>query len=70
MKQEEKIKLVPVHRKCLLSLAEAVAFSGLGTHSLVKLAERKDLNLVVRSGRKRLYKRRKLEEYIENIDCI
>ena len=51
MKQEEKIKLVPVYRKCLLSLEEAVAFSGLGTHSLLMLADRQDLNLVVWSGR-------------------
>lgn len=70
MKQEEKIKLVPVYRRCLLSLEEAVAFSGLGTHSLLMLADRQDLNLVVWSGRKRLYKRKKLEEYIEGIDCI
>lgn len=70
MKPEEKLKLVPIYRKCLLSLDEAAAFSGLGRHSLVKLADRQDLHLVVWSGRKRLFKRKKLEEYIERIDYI
>jgi len=70
MKSDEKIKLVPIYKKCLLSLDEAVAFSGLGRHSLLMLADREDLNLVVWSGKKRLYKRRKLEEYIEGIDYI
>ena len=70
MKADEKIKLVPIYKKCLLSLDEAVAFSGLGRHSLLMLADREELNLVVWSGKKRLYKRRKLEEYIEGIDYI
>lgn len=70
MKLDEKLKLVPIHRKCLLSLDEAVAFSGLGRHSLIMLADRHDLNLVVWSGRKRLFKRRKLDEHLEQITFI
>lgn len=65
MKYEEKIELVPISQKCLLSLDEAVAFSGLGRHTLLELADNQDLNLVVWSGRKRLYKRKRLEEYID-----
>ena len=65
MKYEEKLELVPISQKCLLSLDEAVAFSGLGRHTLLDLADNQDLNLVVWSGRKRLYKRKRLEEYID-----
>lgn len=65
MKYEEKNELVPISQKCLLSLDEAVAFSGLGRHTLLELADNQDLNLVVWSGRKRLYKRKRLEEYID-----
>ena len=65
MKYEEKLELVPISQKCLLSLDEAVAFSGLGRHTLLDLADNQDLNLVAWSGRKRLYKRKRLEEYID-----
>ena len=66
MKDEDKICLVPIDKKCLLSIDEAVAYTGLGRHTLKELADRDELNLVVWTGRKRLYKRRKLEEYIDN----
>lgn len=66
MKYEEKIELVPIYQKCLLSVDEAVAYTGLGRHVLIELAEDQTLNLVVWSGRKRLYKRKRLEEFIEN----
>lgn len=70
MKPEEKLQLVPIPQKCLLTLDEAVAFSGLGRHTLIELSERQDLNIVVWSGRKRLYKRKRLEEYIDNADSV
>jgi len=66
MKYEDKLDLVPISQKCLLSLDEAVAYTGLGRHTLANLAEDDDLGLVIWSGRKRLYKRKKLEEYIDN----
>ncbi len=66
MKYEEKIELVPVGQKCLLTVDEAVAYTGLGRHTLLSLAEKEGLNLVIWSGRKRLYKRKRLEEYIDN----
>jgi len=70
MKYEEKLELVPISQKCLLSLDEAVAFSGLGRHTLLDLADNQDLNLVVWSGRKRLYKRKRLEEYIDGVYSV
>lgn len=66
MTPEEKLKMVPLNQKCLLSLDEAVAYTGLGRHTLIELADRDDLGLVVWTGRKRLYKRKRMEEYIDN----
>lgn len=66
MKYEEKIELVPIYQKCLLSVDEAVAYTGLGRHALIELSKDQTLSLVIWSGRKRLYKRKRLEEFIEN----
>ena len=70
MTPEEKLKMVPLNQKCLLSLDEAVAYTGLGRHTLIELAERDDLGLVVWTGRKRLYKRKRMEEYIDNLYSV
>lgn len=66
MKYKEKLDLVPIPQKCLLSLEEAIAYTGLGRHTLLELSEKDELNLVIWTGRKRLFKRKKLEEYIDN----
>lgn len=70
MTPQEKLKLVPINQKCLLSLDEAVAYTGLGRHTLIDLAEQDDLGLVVWTGRKRLYKRKKMEEYIDGLYSV
>ena len=70
MKYEEKLKLVPGTQKCLLTLDEAIAFTGLGRDTLIEWADNDDLNLVVWTGRKRLYKRRRLEEYIDKVYSV
>lgn len=53
MKYEEKIELVPIYQKCLLSVDEAVAYTGLGRHALIELSKDQTLSLVIWSGRKR-----------------
>ncbi len=65
MKQEEKLRLVPVWEKSLLTLDEAIAYSGLGRHTLERLADSPDCKFIIWSGRKRLFKRRQLDEYID-----
>jgi len=65
MKYEEKIALVPLWEKETLSLEEATAFTGLGRDKLVELADDPDCDFIIWVGRKRLYKRKKLEEFIE-----
>ncbi len=70
MKYEKKIELVPVWQKAALSLEEATAYSGLGRNLLIKLADDPNLNLALWVGRKRLYKRKKLEEYIDTVYSV
>ena len=65
MKYEEKIALVPLWEKVTLSLEEATAFTGLGRDKLIELADNPDCDFIIWVGRKRLYKRKKLEEFIE-----
>lgn len=70
MKYEEKLNLVPIWEKEVLSLDEAIAYSGLGRHTLIALADDETQNVVLWSGRKRLYKRRKLQEYIDRLYSV
>ena len=65
MKYEDKIALVPLWEKVTLTLDEATAFTGLGRDKLVELADNSDCDFVLWIGRKRLYKRKKLEEFLE-----
>ena len=65
MTKEEKQELVPVKDRTLLTVEEASAYSGIGTHKLRELSEREDCNFVFWVGNKRMFKRRLLDEYIE-----
>lgn len=67
MKYEDKLALVPLWEKVTLSLEEATAFSGLGRDKLIELADDPDCEFIIWVGRKRLYKRKKLEEFIEKL---
>ena len=69
MKYEEKLRIVPVWEKAMLTVDEAVAYSGIGRDKLIELAERES-NLILWVGSKRLFKRKKLNEIIENVHLI
>ena len=64
MTQKEKLALVPVWLKTTLTLDEATAYSGLGRDKLIELSMKDELGLVLWVGRKRLFKRQKLDDYI------
>ena len=64
MTQKEKLELVPVWLKATLTLDEATAYSGLGRDKLIELSMKDELGLVLWVGRKRLFKRQKLDDYI------
>ncbi len=57
---------VRISEKPLLSLMEAVAYTGIGRDTLMRLASDPNCKFVLYIGRKRLYKRRLLEEFIES----
>jgi hypothetical protein len=65
MKYDEKLELVPVWMKSTLTLEEATAYSGIGKNKLIELTDRSDCEFVLWIGRKRLIKRRKLDEFID-----
>ena len=65
MKYDEKLELVPVWMKSTLTLEEATAYSGIGKNKLIELTDRTDCEFVLWIGRKRLIKRRKLDEFID-----
>lgn len=70
MKYEEKIAIVPVWEKCTLTVEEAAAYTGIGKHKLCELADDPDCQFVLWVGRKRLFKREKLDEFIEKSQSI
>ena len=69
MKYEEKLRIVPVWEKAMLTVDEAVAYSGIGRDKLIELAE-SESSLILWVGSKRLFKRKKLDEIIENVHSI
>lgn len=65
MEYDRKVELVPIWKKSTLTLEEATAYSGIGRHKLAQLTDDPDCDFIMWVGRKRLFKRRKLDEFIE-----
>ena len=61
---------VSVERKILLNLEEAAELTGLGMQKLREISNSEDCEFVVWNGTKRMFKRRKLEEYLETAYSI
>ncbi|MBR5931014.1 MAG: transposase [Lachnospiraceae bacterium] len=66
MTKEEKQARVPLWEKALLTLEEASAYTGIGINNLRKISEDYDCKFVLWVGKKRLFKREKLLEYLEH----
>ena len=56
---------VPLWHKTLLTLEEAADYTGLGLQKLRDISNDENCKFVLWNGRKRLFKRTKLEEYLE-----
>ncbi len=67
MKKELEL---PVWKKMNLSLEEAVEYTGIGKTKLRELSDKEGCPFVLWNGAKRLFKRKKLEEYLEETNCI
>ena len=57
---------IPIWEKSNLTLDEAAAYSGIGINKLRMITDNEDCSFVLWVGSKRLIKRRKLDEYIDN----
>jgi excisionase family DNA binding protein len=57
---------VPIWQKSNLTLEEAASYSGIGINKLRILSNKEDCPFVLWVGNKRLLKRKKLDEYLEN----
>lgn len=67
---QERKGSIPLWEKCTLTLEEAVIYSGIGRDKLRYISNREDCSFVLWNGTKRLIKRKKLDEYIDNAFSI
>jgi len=65
MNYERKLELVPLWHRSALTLEEATAYSGIGRNKLIELSDDPNCDFVIWTGRKRLFKRKKLDEFVE-----
>lgn len=70
MNKVERQELVPIWKKSNLTLEEAAAYTGIGMNKLRELSDNDSCDFVIWIGRKRLLKRRKLDEYLEKAFSI
>lgn len=59
-------RITPLWEKSNLTLEEAADYSGIGINKLRTLSDREDCPFVLWVGNKRLLKRRKLDEYLDD----
>ena len=59
------MKEIPIWEKSNLTLEEASEYSGIGINKLREISNEKDCPFVLWNGTKRLFKRKKLDEYLE-----
>lgn len=56
--------------KCLLTLDEAAIYTGLGKQKLREISNGENCGFVLWNGRKRMFKREKLERYLSDAFSI
>lgn len=67
MRGRKKENPVPLWERTTLTLLEAVDYTGVGRDKLREISDREDCDFVLWVGNKRLLKRKKLEEYLDNL---
>lgn len=63
-------KEIPIWEKSNLTVEEAAAYTGIGMSKLRELSDNEKCPFVLWVGNKRLLKRKKLDEYIENVYAV
>ena len=66
----KKDKEIPFWQKMNLTVDEAAQYTGIGKTKLKELSEKDDCTFLLWNGTKRLFKRKKLEEYLEEKNCL
>lgn len=57
---------IPIWEKANLTVEEASLYSGVGRNKIREISDNGDCDFVLWVGNKRLIKRKKFEEYLEN----
>lgn len=70
MKKEEKRELVPVWQKVVLTVEEASAYSGIGINKLRDISDKPDCDFVLWVGNRRMFKREKLDKYLQKVYSV
>ena len=65
MTKEEKLRVVPVWEKVTITLEEAAAYTGIGVCKLREMSNEPGCDYVIWVGGRSLFKRRKLDEFLE-----
>lgn len=63
-------KEVPIWEKATLTLEEAAAYTGIGMQKLRDISADERCEFILWNGTKRMFKRKKLEAYLEKIFSI
>ena len=63
--QNQQVTSLPIDRKMLLSIREAVEYSNIGINKIDELLKQPNCPFVLYVGTKKLVKRRAFEEFIE-----
>ena len=54
----------------MCTITEAADYTGIGTHKLRALADKPNSNLILWVGGRKMFKRKRLDEYLENAVSI
>lgn len=63
-------KTVPIWEKAILTLEEAAAYTGIGVQKLRDISSDERCEFVLWNGTKRMFKRKKLEAYLDGAYSI
>ena len=62
---QERREEIPVWEKTMLTIREAAAYTGIGVDKLREMSDEESCDYILWVGTRRMFKRRKLEEFLE-----
>lgn len=69
-KGRQRKREVPIWERSLLTIEEAADYTGIGVNRLRMLAALSNSNLVIWIGSRRMFKRKRLEEYLDEASSV